>query len=525
MRTIPAAMTWELLANGRWSLPAMALLMLAIPALVVGMIGAIDGFAPHDPSLQLLHFVFLQANVGVCIGVLLAVSAQLTPRLYAHPARTSMLVGGRILPAIALLAADVLVWTATLNALYGTDWAVWEPILFATAAAVASYAALWLYYGSPWMICALASIAGVFSYWFKLHHGVASTHGGPAWRPLGSLEIVGLLAIAAISYRLAVVGLARRRCGDPPFSLGIVARLEKLLERLPRRTATISTPLRAQRWYFDQRCWVTPVAVAAITLFGIMLWLIVNRDPRELVRGLAGGSLSMSFVALLGGMAIGAIGSKGDLVMGQFLATRPISPAAMARSFWQVAAMSVLLAWAVWGVIMLVLLMAVSLTGEDPLQHLPPEFNWRTVGMSVLGSWIAMGMTTSVALTGRPRLIARTFIGFAVASLAVMLFAKFMLTPAANQYLIAALLAACGVAASLGAAWAFVVARRRCLIGSAELWGSLACWAALVAVAASALPGRFGPSISVQLLLFGVLALAVAPIAAVPLALAWNRTR
>lgn len=525
MRNIPAAMTWELLAHGRWALATAALTMLALPVMVIGMFSSMGGFNPNDPSLHMLHLIFLQTNVAMCIGVLLALSAQLTPRLYAHPARTSTFVAGRVLPAVALLTADLLIWTTTLNALCGMDWPVWEPILFAVATAVASYAALWVFYGSPWMIFALAGVAGVFSYWFKLHHGSASKNFGVTWVPIVPLEALGLLTITAICYRLVIVGLARQRRGEPPLSLGIAARIEKLLERLPRRTASLLTPRGAQRWYFDQRTWVTPVAVFAIIFFGVVLWVLVNREPSELVRGLAGGSLSMSIVALLGGMAIGAIGSKGDLAMGQFLATRPIATADMARSFWQIAATSVLLAWVVWGVVMLVVLLALSLAGESPLQALPSEFNWRTVSASVLGSWIAMGMTTSIALTGRPRLIARTFFGLAAIGIASMLLAKYALTPTAIDHITPALLAGLGVAATLGSAGAFVVAKRRRLIGFADVWASLACWLALVAVMASTLPEKFSPPLSVQMLLFGSLALAIVPIAAIPLALAWNRTR
>ena len=82
-----------------------------------------------------------------------------------------------------------------------------------------------------------------------------------------------------------------------------------------------------------------------------------------------------------------------------------------------------------------------------------------------------------------------------------------------------------GLVFVLGTISAFAFARRRTLVGWPTLGASLAAWIALCVAAALVWTPATLERLTIYLLLIGGFALAVAPLATAPLALAWNRTR
>jgi hypothetical protein len=82
-----------------------------------------------------------------------------------------------------------------------------------------------------------------------------------------------------------------------------------------------------------------------------------------------------------------------------------------------------------------------------------------------------------------------------------------------------------GACCLLGTAWAFTAARRRHLIDSARLCLGPGLWLLLCLSVGWVWLSRDEPGLSTIVLVMGLLALAVAPLATAPLALAWNRHR
>src|SRR5437667_12048436 len=99
MRSIPLAITWEMLRRGRWGLIAAVLAANALPAIILTALcldGAVD---PGEPSHIIVHVVLVQINLFIFGAAVFA--AQGTPaRLYAFPVPTSSLLAVHMVPAM-----------------------------------------------------------------------------------------------------------------------------------------------------------------------------------------------------------------------------------------------------------------------------------------------------------------------------------------------------------------------------------------------------------------------------------------
>ena len=99
-----------------------------------------------------------------------------------------------------------------------------------------------------------------------------------------------------------------------------------------------------------------------------------------------------------------------------------------------------------------------------------------------------------------------------------------MLKPQAQRLVEHGITAIVGVTLLLGPAWLYAAARRRHMIHAATLAAAFA-WVAVTAVFVTQLPMNDHASLPAYLFLTGPFAIAVAPFAAAPLAIAWNRHR
>lgn len=524
MRSITAAMTWDLWRRGRWTLGAVALTMLALPMLIVWMIGS-GNLGPGENTTHLLNFLFLQTVLVTGVGALLALNMQNSRRLYPYPATSATLLNGQLLPSALLLAVGVVLWTLTANGLFELRWPSWEPALFGVATLVAAHAVMWLCMGSLWMIPLLAVVCGVFGSWMKWHFGPLFGDPAHAWSPITPAEAIVLAGVTVVSYRGALAGLARARRGEPPISVGVVKWLESLSDRAPLAEAPFPSAIAAQTWYFQQRGWIAPVTVLAFIMFALVVWSFVSRDVVELVAAFANGCWFISIAALLGGVVLGSVGSRDDVVMGQFLATRPITSLDLSRRLLIVAGKNLALAWVIWGTVLLVIMLVLRLAGHSPWSYLPPEFRWQSLAGAMLLTWALMASVIALALWGRAKLVCQLFVGLSLGYVALMLLAKFGLNDQAREALMHGLVAVTGLAFTAMTIAAFGAARKRGLIEGPVVVAAIAIWIVLVGARTMLMPADFNLPRSSEFLLYGSLALVVAPIAAAPLAITWNRTR
>src|SRR5579872_6450349 len=129
MRSIPAALTWELFERGKWNLLGAVLAGNALPMILLAALlrdGAID---PEDSSMITIHVTALLINATMFGGALF--SAMGNPsRLHAFPAPSSVIVAWQLLPAMVAIALECLLTTLVFNAIFKLDWPLWGPTLF-----------------------------------------------------------------------------------------------------------------------------------------------------------------------------------------------------------------------------------------------------------------------------------------------------------------------------------------------------------------------------------------------------------
>src|SRR5262245_29622071 len=114
MRSIPAALTWELLRRGRYILIAALFAANGLPAILFAALrlhGAVD---PTDPAQISMHVVMMQVNMFI-FGFALFAAQGHPSRLYALPVSNASLVAWHLIPAMALLALELVSSTALLN--------------------------------------------------------------------------------------------------------------------------------------------------------------------------------------------------------------------------------------------------------------------------------------------------------------------------------------------------------------------------------------------------------------------------
>jgi hypothetical protein len=525
MRSIPLALTWEMLYRGRWTLTAAGLGATAFPLIIFAALRAEGGLDPSDPSTLIMHVVITQLNMFV-FGIAVLAAQGNPSRLFAFPAPNSTIAVWHMLPAMAIMAIESLASTAFLNVVFQLDWPLWGPALFVAVLLAAVQAVLWLMEKSGWLPLAVALAALVLGVWFKARYGAPFSMPERYWRTITPGEVATLLAIAVAAYFTALAGVTRNRRGSAPFSVGIIAWLERAWNRPSEAVHPFSGPEKAQFWFeWRQKGWAMPVVVAFGMLFGLSLWSIFDRDPVELYAGFVAGGGLLCVAALVGALVVGNTGSSDSATeMGPFLGARPMTTSEMARVILKTAAGSVFLAWLIWAIGFLVVYGILA-----SIDRLPPSssihWSWWYFPASLLGTWIVLTTGASIGLIGRQYLLVKVLTVLLGGYIGLILFAGSALSQETQELFGRAVAVAVSVAFLLGTAWAFSAAHRRLLIGWPTIYVAGSIWVVLTAILALAWTRSLPMPISAMLLLVGLAALAVAPLATTPLALAWNRNR
>jgi hypothetical protein len=525
MQTIPAAMTWEMLWRGRWSLPAFAALAFAMPLFLLAALSAQGGVPPEDPSTMLMQVMLAQWNMFIFGFAVFSAQGSTRP-LYPRPVRTSAVVAWRLAPAMALMALETAAFIATLNLLFDLDWSLGGPALYAAVALAAVRAAFWLTEGSGWSIFAFTVVAIVFGLWFKGRYG--PTFGSPehTWSQLTAGEVFTLIGMTALSFRVSVYGVARNRRGEPPFSLELWARLTRWLDGPTKPVAPFRGPLHAHSWAeWQRKGWLMPSGVVACLVTGLVIWLLSSRDAGALVEGFFWGGYVLCMLGFVSGVMAGNLGpNDGDYEISSFLATRPMTSADMARVILRTAAGSLLAAWAIWLAAFLAAAGILAAIGKAPALQFPEGLGWWYFPTILAAAWTLVGFWLMLGLAGHSRIMLWTFVIGAFAVGLMILISKFALTAEARRVLWQVIFGGLGAAAIAGTAWAYLAAVKRSLVDGLTAMAAAAVWAAGCAVSAMTLPWPESPVVT-YLLGAAWLALAIAPLAVAPLAVAWNRHR
>jgi hypothetical protein len=521
---IPLALTWETLSRGRWYLPAGALLANAASMLILTLLHHGGGIDRDDQALIIMHIVLTQFNAFV-FGTAVFLAQGRPERLFAWPVPNARLVAWHLLPAMALVFVEMVASTALLNLAFDVAWPIWGPALFGAVLLASVDVVLWLTQRNAWLIAGLTLASGLLGFWFKSRHGPMFGQPTHYWHYLTPGEVATLLLATVVIYFVGVGAIARSRRGDSPWSLGILAWIERLLAA-PAVGQALRGPAAAQfSFEWRRKGWLMPAIVVLAMLVGLTVWFISVRDPRELLGGLLGIGMLLLWMGIPGGLIIGKTGhDERHFAMGQFVATRPMTSGDIARVLLKTAIGSALVAWCIWATaagLLYGLLTAIGVSPHPALDGL----GWWYLPVTLLGMWIVTSAFATICLTGRLMRFVMLACFLAAGAIGLAIYAQWMLSYQAQAKLWQSLLGCFAIACVLGTAWAMLSAWRRGLIGATTVQVSAAAWTVMGAgiLAAQAMhPHHAWPA---YLFLAGLAALVVAPFAAMPLAVSWNRVR
>lgn len=539
--TMAQALLWEFCRRGWWRILNAQIAILGVSAIVYS---SLLRAGPLDPQGgRTVHFVLLWMLFVASGGAALA--AQGVPgRFYLLPLSNRVLAAVTMFPGIVCVAATYLVTAGILNGLVDAGWPLWGPGLFLGAALGAIQASKCVAgTGRLTQFAVWCLIAMLFEDWLRGRYGGGSfLLPKTMWTTVTFNEWLSMGAIIGSEFLVTVHGIARDRRGDRAVLSMIpwpALRLGKTGQALP----CFRNAAAAQFWFeWKQKGLILPGTFVAFAVFMVVGYLLdcFDNGEYELLHGCMGYGIGLAWVAIVAGLVLGHLDlPQANAECGSFLATRPMTNAALSAALLKAEAASLLVTWSLWSAAMIGTTALLYFDqGSAPVLDLwtdhgrfADEFatlgSWYAavlVGMCLISAWIPLALATSLALTGRQRFLV-TFVAGSVPALLLTLFlagtraeGHVILPDEVWQVLI-------GGIAGLATVVGFAVAWRRRLIGGPTCGTALVGWLALCAVASS-VSWRLGSwNLASLMQAAGVLALPLAPLAAGPLALSWNRHR
>jgi hypothetical protein len=247
------------------------------------------------------------------------------------------------------------------------DWPIWGPALAAAAGFAAITASLLLTENSNgWLILTNAAVGAVVGLWFRSRYGGLFSEPLHYWQTVTPGDVLTMLAIIAASFWVAHLAVARNRCGEPPLSLGILDRVNRIFESCTTFNTVPATAFQSQcRYEWQRKGWLMPAGVALLVVCGLIGWYFGSRDPQDLILASMGAGGALWMIGFIGGITFGNTGrNDADFAMGSFLATRPMADADLARAILKTAAASVFTAWLIWAAAAAVVCAVCALTGS-----------------------------------------------------------------------------------------------------------------------------------------------------------------
>jgi len=520
-------MIWELLQRGRWQLIGGMLGANLLPVILFTLL-RMEAGGDLDPvelrgaftSLSLINMLVFATAIFSSQGV--------PARLYNYPVPSSTLAAWHMIPAMALMGLEVALSNAFMNAVFHLGLPLWPPTLFTAVMIGAFQASLWWSEKSVWMPVVAAVVVGALGCWYIVP--MIRPMGATVERQLHGLEIALLVAVVAGSYHFAVAGISRNRCGEPLSSPAIVIWLLGLLERIP--DATISSAYfrsshDAHYWAeWTKKGWAMPgICVFGLFMWG-SIWLVFVRNPKDLMESLLAGGALLSVLGMICGLLIGNLGpSDSNCDIGSFLSSRPISNRALATIILRVALKSVVMSWLIWVVTFAFCFGVMQISGCEPQKYLSAEIRWWYLPGALVGAWTGVGVIATVVLTGRLKQSFQIATALFAGIIVTICVSKYALNHQSQVQLFDGIVAVCGVVFIGIAVTLMLAAWRSSLIGARAITMLAATWVLLVASIVFVWQQQPSVHLAVYVFVTGLAALSVAPVAAAPLAISFNRHR
>jgi hypothetical protein len=337
-----------------------------------------------------------------------------------------------------------------------------------------------------------------------------------------------MLLVAALAFLVAIKSLARNRRGEPPISIGFVAWLEKLLDSTPRLHQRLETPFQAQCWLeWRHKGRVIPAGALMLLVSGLIGWFFGSRDSEDLLLGLLAGGAGLAVLGGVGGIIFGNVGhNDASYAIGHFFATRPISDTDFGWAILKNTTKSILLAWSLWAITVAIVYSCLRIISLPAINRLSSGSDWWYIPSTLIAMWVVAVTIASLGLTGRTRLVLQTF----CVVLGVVVFeatlSKFLLAQPTQRIANGTLAVVFGGSLLIVATCIFIAARRRRLIQPPILWAAAVSWVVVTVTISVLCVSRSSQTWWLSYLLVAdAAALAVLPIASMPLAVSFNRHR
>jgi polyhydroxybutyrate depolymerase len=539
------AIGWEFRQRHRFALIALAGYALAFAALRLLILGPEQAFTLDPPNGTAgaviapvsVAFMYLLAVFSFGLAGDIAARQSMFPaRMFTLPVTTRALAGWPMLFGTATMASLWLVTATLVRWSWGVELPLIWPALLGAVFLAWTQVLTWMPYGLPGLrvvaaVLWLAALDAVVI--LALHYEVPEQ------------RLVAMLAPQLpLAYLAACFVVARARRGEVPDWRGVFARIGRIARVPSFRQDRFPSPTRAQVWFeWRQHGRLLPALVACVLPFELGLLSLARHEPPVLVwLTLLAVLLTPPFMAGFTATA-GKSASEGSLANGlTFLATRPLTSAAIVAAKLRVAVGSTLAAWLL---VLLAIPTALVLTDTWPLvveraEGLVESFGKpRALAIALLGfsgllasTWKQLVQGLFIGLTGRAWVI-RTSVLLRLSSLVVLGFvADWGLRK--NRLLVVLwdhwpwILAALVGFKMAAAAWIVPRLHRSGLVSDRALLTGAALWLAAVLAIHGVLVWLFCTPEFIPRALAGLVAILSVPlvrVSAAPLALAWNRHR
>ena len=542
MRSPALAIAWEFRQRHRWGLIALAGYLLVAGTIKLLILGPGQPVKLDTPNVLAglvvvpfsVTFMYFLAVFSFGLAGDLAARQSIYPaRMFALPVTTAALVGWPMLHGTAAMAS---LWLATaLFALRpsGIDVPLIWPALLAAAFLAWTQVLTWMPYGLPGLrvivtVLWLAALDAVVL--LAIHYEAPEP-----------LMVACLAPQLPLAYLAACLVVARARRGDVPDWRGMFARLEQIAGVLRRRRDRFPSPARAQMWFEWRRHGRSLPALVGILLpFELALLFVM---PELVFYTLLGVLLTPPFMAGFVAATVNKSNPHGRDSYGvtPFIATRPLTSAALIAAKLKMAIWSTLAAWLL---VLVAIPLGLTLSGTWPVvierasQGIEAVGTLRAIVIVLLGfsglsasTWKRLVQSLYIGLTGREWVIkSSVFLTLSFLIIIVPISQWIHDNTDAQAALWDALpwIPAVLVCFKMSAAvWIAICLYRSRLLSDRTLVTGAACWLVVVLalygvlvwlVATPLIPRYF-------LALVVILAIPLARLSAAPLALAWNRHR
>jgi len=466
---------------------------------------------------------------------------------FVAAAMTIALSNGALTIAYQLLFGATLSYATTLPMIAVVHLLIWLVWLFVPATIAGAHGNGTLF-GAP-MRRQLAFAAVRLAKWFPIAavlvaYVVMRTNSADEtifWQRLTGLDLLVLLAISGIVWKLTANEVERQRHGDVNYR----SLMERDGDSLQGRLAHQNVPAPGQwslgaahRWYHWQ---AGRTLLLMGTIFVVPLLLVIflgmtaDRDGRELEGLVAMLTMMPMLGSLLVGAALGfdTVSSGTRREMKKHLAVLPVSDRDLARTMLATFAKTLCGLWSIVFVMCGLALagFCAAMGSEMAVQELRQLKMFKQLGFgavplqllfSIQLMWTVGGLTAALAYTGREQFFSKVILAFVVVVGFPGIIGVRLFVPEGQQDAVLTAIVGGLALVTLGlVGWSYRRARQRELLGTGLVHAAFAVWAVEAGLSLIVLP----VPLPLRLALSVLLGLGVLPITMSPLAVAWNRHR